>query len=382
MKTILQVKLYPDDKQKQALLDTMYRFNEACNYIAEQSFDKDERTSKFKLQQLYYHDIKKKYNLTAQIVILAIRKVTDCYKRDKNTMPVFRKDSCVIYDQRVYSFKGVEKVSLWTVEGRLKISVIMGEYQKKRWLQKKGQADLVYRKGCFYLLVTVDTPEEPPMDSDKFIGVDLGINNIAVDSTGEFFSGNKIEAKRKKYAEQKSALQKCGSKSAKRHLKKLKNREARFKKDVNHCVAKKIVKKAKDTESGIALEELTHIRKRTTVRKSMRSKHSSWSFGQLRSFIEYKAKLAGIKTALVNPKYTSQRCSDCGYIHKNNRKTQSEFICGKCGNKLNADYNASLNISFIAEVIQRIVGSVEDEEARKSLIEFELTYKPLALAMG
>ncbi|MFB3131144.1 MAG: RNA-guided endonuclease InsQ/TnpB family protein [Rhodothermales bacterium] len=109
-------------------------------------------------------------------------------------------------------------------------------------------------------------------------------------------------------------------------------------------ISKWLVEKAKDTGCAIALEELSGIRKRTTVRKSQRARHHSWSFFQLRSFIEYKAKRAGVPVVLVDPRNTSRTCSACGHCEKKNRKSQSEFVCRACGHSMNADWNAALNI--------------------------------------
>src|SRR6266568_3971436 len=116
------------------------------------------------------------------------------------------------------------------------------------------------------------------------LGVDLGIVNLATDSTGETFSGEQVEKTRQRMHALRQRLQKRGTKSAKRHLKKLSGKEARFRKNTNHVISKRLVHKAKANHQGIAIEELRHIRQRTqrTVRRSQRSRHSSWSFAQLR----------------------------------------------------------------------------------------------------
>jgi putative transposase len=163
-------------------------------------------------------------------------------------------------------------------------------------------------------------------------------------------------------------LQQRGSMNAKRHLRKLAGKQRRFQKDTNHRIAKQLVQKAKDTRRSIALEELTHIRSRTTVRKSGRARHSNWAFGQLRAFISYKARLSGVPIALVDPAYTSQRCSACGHTERRNRKSQAEFCCVVCGHTAHADCNAACNISWAA-VIRPIVSeadaSVAPETSRR-----------------
>lgn len=86
----------------------------------------------------------------------------------------------------------------------------------------------------------------------------------------------------------------------------------------NGSGGKRIVQKAQSTGQGIAIEDLRHIRKRTEARlkKSQRSRHSSWSFGQLRQFLFYKAALAGVPLHLVDPRNTSRTCSVCGHCAK------------------------------------------------------------------
>ena len=110
----------------------------------------------------------------------------------------------------------------------------------------------------------------------------------------------------------------------------------------NHTISKTIVEKARILNKGIAIEDLTHIRERTTVRKAQRRKHHSWAFFQLRSFLEYKAKLAGVPLKVVNPRYTSKICNVCRHLGNRNGK---HFSCPNCGNVADADTNAAKNIA-------------------------------------
>src|SRR5258708_32555280 len=194
------------------------------------------------------------------------------------------------------SFKGLTTVSLLTLSARVLILFLVGGYQQSRMDTIKGQADLLYRNGTFYLAVTLEMPEPTPDTPDSTLGVDLGIINLATDSEGESFRGEAVEKNRKRHHALRQRLQKRGTKNAKRHLKNLSGQEARFKKNTNHVISKRIVQKAKAKGQGIAIEDLRHIRTRTerTVRRSQRAKHSCWSFGQLRLFLSYKAALAGV----------------------------------------------------------------------------------------
>ncbi len=356
MKQTMLLKLAPTTEQAQALLETMNTFNEAANYVASVAFA-EKSAEKFSLQKLVYSELRTTYKLPAQLAIRCISKASEAYKRDKSIQPTLRPEGAVVYDPRVMAFKGIDTVSLLTLAGRVLVPFRFGAYQEARMGSIKGQADLVYRKGTFYLAVTLDVPEPTPDTPDGTLGVDLGIVNLATDSEGETFSGEAVEQTRKRYHALRQRLQKCGTKSAIRHLKKLSGREARFRTNSNHVISKRIVQKAKASHQGIAIEELRHIRKRTdsTVRRSQRSRHSSWAFAQLRSFLSYKSARAGVPLHTVDPAYTSRTCSQCGHCAKANRKSQSEFCCEQCGFSCNADWNAATNISR-APVMVPIVG--------------------------
>ncbi len=357
MKQMMLLKLKPTADQHQALLETMHAFNAACNYVASVAFA-DKTANKFELQKVVYGELRTTYKLAAQLAIRAISKASEAYKRDKSIKPTFKPEGAIVYDERVMSFKGLLTVSLLTIQGRVLIPFQVGEYQQARLDAIKGQADLIYRNGTFYLAVTLDVPEPTPDEPTGTLGVDLGLINLATDSEGESFSGEAVEKVRQRYANLRGRLQKRGTKSAKRHLKKLSGKEARFRKNTNHVISKRIVQKAKQNHQGIAIEDLRHIRTRTdrTVRKSQRNRHSSWAFAQLRSFLSYKAALAGVPLHTVDPAYTSRTCSvpSCGHCEKANRKSQAEFVCRKCGMSMNADINAAINISRAA-VMQPLV---------------------------
>ena len=121
--------------------------------------------------------------------------------------------------------------------------------------------------------------------------------------------------------------------------------ESRFRRDVNHVISKNLVAHAKDTKAALVLEDLTHIRSQTTVRKGQRNKHASWSFRQLREFVDYKAVLAGVSVLFVDPRNTSRTCHRCGFVDKRNRRSQAEFSCLRCGHTLHADLNAARNLA-------------------------------------
>lgn len=354
MKLTVKVKLLPTPEQKASLVKTIEIFNEACNYISQIAFE-NKKFGQVGLHKLVYYPVREKFKLSAQLTVRAIGKVSESYRIEKKTLHIFKKHSALVYDQRILSFKGLDTVSILSLDGRYKIPIVFGEYAKLEQRKVRGQADLIYHKGNLFLCLVVELPDGTPVNPKGSLGVDMGIVNIATDSDGNTFSGKQIDIVREKTTALKAKLQSCGSKSAKRHLRKISGREARFKRNTNHIISKKIVQLAKDTCRSIALEDLKGFNGRQTVRKAQRERFGKWAFDQLRNFIEYKAQLVGVPVIPVNPKNTSRRCSHCGHIAKANRKSQSEFVCIHCGFSLNADENAAKNISFLASVKMPIV---------------------------
>lgn len=233
------------------------------------------------------------------------------------------------------------------------------------WLKfQQGESDLVYSGGKFYLLATCEVPEPTPEDVDGYLGVDLGITEIATDSLQTSYSGAQVKRVRRKHRRLRKSLQKCGSRSAKRKLKKLSGREARFGRNTNHVVSKAIVKTAECNRLVISVEKLTGIRSRVQVKRGQRDDLHRWSFFQLKGFLAYKARLAGVPLVEIDPRNTSRTCSKCGHCDKGNRKTQAEFVCQACGHADNADRNAARNIAAKADIKRPIVTRVESKSVQ------------------
>lgn len=345
MKLTVQIQLLPDADQAARLLATVERFNAAANWIAGELFNR-RLANKIEAQRLLYHEIRSRFGLSAQMAILCLHRACEAYKRDKAIRPKFRTHAAITYDVRTMSFKGIDKVSLLTLDGRVVVPFVLGEYQAERVGYPKGQADLVRRKdGKWFLIVTITVPDGTKTPTTDFIGVDLGIAAIATDSDGNQHSGKAVEDVRRKHNLQRNRLQRRGTKGAKKKLKRVSGKEARFKRHENHVISKTIVGTARRTGRGIALEDLEGIRQRVTARgKDARNRLGGWGFAQLGTFLQYKAQLAGVETVYVDPRNTSRTCNECGWCEKSNRKSQSEFSCKACGHQANADVNAARNI--------------------------------------
>lgn len=345
MKLTVQTQLLPTPEQAASLRMTMERFNEAATWVAGKAFELG-CANKITLQKILYREVRERFGLSAQSAILCIHRACEAYKRDKTMRPVFRPHAAITYDQRVMSFKGIDRVSLLTLTGRIVVAFVLGKYQRDQLRATKGQADLVLRAdGKWFLLITVDVPEAAPVPVTDFLGVDLGLAKIATDSDGTAHSGKPVEATRRKHNLQRKRLQRRNTKGAKKKIKRVGNKEARFRKHTNHVISKALVETAKGTGRGIAVEDLTGIRDRLPAwSRDARNRLSGWSFGQLVAFLSYKATLAGVPIVTIDPRNTSRTCAECGHCSKDNRKSQAEFLCISCGHRANADQNAALNI--------------------------------------
>lgn len=363
MKLTAKVKLIPTAAQADSLKRTLETANGACNRISDLAWDA-KQFGQFQIHKLAYYEIKAAFDLSAQLIVRCIAKVCDAYKLDRDKKRTFRPLGSITYDLRILSWKMDKNiVSIWTVDGREKITFVCGDYHRTMLVNQRGESDLCLIDGNFYLFTTCDIDEPTVNDVDDFLGVDMGVANIAVDSDKTIHQGKTVKRVRYRHRQLRTKLQKKGTHSARRLLRKLSGKEKRFATWTNHNISKEIVAKAKDTDRGIALEELGGIRDRVTARRSQRATLSSWSFFQLRSFIEYKAKRAGVKVVAVDPRNTSRTCPCCGHVDKANRKTQDNFLCVDCGYSGLADYIAAGNIRSRAVVNRPYIPTMPAEPA-------------------
>jgi len=182
----------------------------------------------------------------------------------------------------------------------------------------RGQADLIDRDGVFYLAGVAAVPEPPPLPPHDWLGVDLGIVNLAADSDGQTDSGGHLNGRRQRQDRLCRRLQQKGTPSAKRLL------------------------------------------------KNRRRQHR-WAFRQLRAFIQYKTKLAGVPVVWVDPRHTARTCPHCGQIAKRNRVHQSALWCVDGGFAGPAATIASGNIARRAAVNQPHAGFLIEIPASSAL---------------
>ena len=374
MKQVAKVRILPTEAEAAALDATIRACNSAASWLSARMHG--ERVyRKHEAQKRFYAELRQRFGLSAQPAIRVIGKVADAYttlraniaagncgapgsRRRAKTVatPIqFRDVAAQPFDARCLSWQipdvigGREAtVSIWSVHGRLGNVRVLAAPADLALLRTRpiGETDLIYRDGNWFLYATIEAPEAPLAEpANGFLGVDMGIVNIATTSIGRRASGARLNSYRKRQARLRKRLQAKKTSSARRLLKKRGRKEARFAADINHQISKRIVAEAERTGCGIAVEQLTGIRDRVRLRKPQRATLHSWAFAQLGSFLAYKAKQGGVAFVEVDPAYTSQMCSACGWVDKRNRKSQAVFECGRCDFVGHADHNAAINIA-------------------------------------
>jgi putative transposase len=364
MQRTIRIQLDPSPTQAEALAETSRQFTAVFNAVCAYGWQQNQKNS-IELHRALYYPLKAEYPaLVSDLHIQARVKATEAlksamglrrkYAREQNDRKVSQPhaDACPPrYNVHTYRVDWEScTVQMSTTIGRQTIRFRVLDYVAKYVGHPVDTSDLIQKDSEWWLHVVVTVPAPEVQPSDQVIGVDLGINRPAVTSNHHFLGQRRWKAIEGRYFRQIRALQKKGSKSAKRHLRKLKRRRARFRKDADHVLSKQIVSCASPGDT-IVLENLKDIRKRakqgkrTTKQRQAKRRMHSWPFLSLKTKVEYKAEEWGCTVVAVDPRHTSQRCSCCGHTARTNRRSQSIFKCRKCGYHLNADLNAAQNIA-------------------------------------
>ena len=345
----------PTENQKDSLLQTSNLYTQAYTFCLEVAWDMA-NLSAVKVHQETYKKLKRSLGLKSQYLCSARNRAVETV----NAMRVLKKKGKKVskpvttripirLDARTLSFdKERETVSIATQQGRIKIPILWHKQalRYKDWGCKAGEVG-TDRKGRWVIRLIFEKSPEKHARTGNVVGIDRGIRHAVVSSDNRFLGDPRWKEQERKVLFHISRLQSKGTKSAKRTLKRVSGRLRRFKKDCDYVVAKGLISSFLPGDT-IVLEKLTNIKQRCGQKRNARKKHrvkmGRWSFKRLENAIKNYAELGGIYIEYVEPHYTSQMCSKCGVILKSNRKSQSCYSCS-CGLKLNADLNASRNIS-------------------------------------
>ncbi|AXG06395.1 transposase [Haloplanus rubicundus] len=361
------VKLDVADSDADLLHETISEFLWAANYVVDHAWQGEYKTtSKAELQRETYDDVRAETRLQANLVQNARNKAADavqsvvsrwkqgdCAGKPRFTAPT------LVYDKRCATFND-DHATLSTVEGRITAKYVLpdesretphSEYLFNDDYEVTG-GELHYRDGEFYLHVRTkadvefETADKGNDEHSTVLGVDLGIENVAVTSTGSFWNGSELNHWHREFEKRRGSLQQHGTRAAHETIQSIGCTETGRYDHFLHTVSKELVAEAVENNCDvIAFEYLTGIRERMPNAK----KFHAWAFRRLFEYVEYKAEVVGISVEQVSPAYTSQRCSKCGFTHENNRPAsdrQAVFECLKCGYSPHADYNAAKNIGL------------------------------------
>ena len=365
------VRIETAPEQSRMLSDTCAAYLDCCNMVSRVAWEHRTISQKM-LHHLVYRRLRDEYHVGAQMACSSMNRVIGNYRTIKEahgspwaaSQPKYRSSGYDLVWNRDYSILKDGRLSVSTLSGRIKLPVDWAHVPEAYRHGRFGTARLLNRNGKWLLLIpsTVELPDLA--QPQQVVGVDMGVRFLATtyDSEGStvFYDGKGVKRKREHYKKLRASLQKKGTRSARRRLRKIGRRENRWMRDVNHQVSKALVNR-QSKPTLFALENLSGVRSATEkVRKRDRYVQVSWAFYQLRQMIEYKANKAGHSVVVIDPRYTSQTCPTCGLVRKaNRRKKTHEYQCSNCGYRSNDDRVAAMNIQRLG--YQSIVETQSDK---------------------
>lgn len=350
-----KIQICPDDAEKELLYQTMTAYQKACNFVSGHIF-RTHNLKQMSLNQELYYDLREKYNLRSQMAQSVIKTVIARYKtilenQKKWIKAHFKRPQFDLVWNRDYSLNE-NLFSVNTLNGRIRVSYFskgMEQYFSDDY--KFGTAKLVSQKGKYFLHipVTSEVAESELSNICNVVGIDRGINFVIAtyDSKHKsgFVSGKAIKQKRAKYKKVRQQLQQRKTKSARKRLKKIGQRENRWMQNINHCITKALTEQ-NPKHTLFVLEDLTGIRQATEkIRLKDRYISVSWAFYDLEQKLIYKAKKHQSSVIKVNPAYTSQTCPVCGHTERANRNKKIHlFCCRNCSYQSNDDRIGAMNL--------------------------------------
>ena len=369
------------------MVESQEAFRQGCNFVSDYIFNHDFPLNATALNKVVYNDLRERFGLKSQMAQSCIRtvvaryktvqtqlrkqRVWDGYKKDNHGKDVkksinkdltflwkpivFNRPQLDLVRNRDYSYTKDNKMSLNTIHGRVVVKPIYDgfkQYFDGSWTL--GTAKILKSgKHWFMHIAVTKTINDIIVKPKNVVGIDRGLRQIMTtyDQKGNavFYSGKQISHKRRNYSRLRKELQSKNTKSAKRRLKQINQRESRWMNDVNHCLSKTLVEQYGE-HTLFVLEDLRNVTFNTVHnrKKENRYEHHSWSFYDLEQKLVYKALSNNSQVITVSAHYTSQRCPKCGYIDKDNRdKTKHEFCCKQCLYTSNDDRTAAMNIQFL-----------------------------------
>ncbi len=337
-------KMAPTPMMTESLSVTAHAFADACNATMALALPAYVSNT-IKLHHLTYRMIRMRFGLSANLAVRVIRRVAAAMTagRGRHRKPCTFRPTSIDYDARIFAYRERdETASVAVLGGRIHVPLILGEFQRRALAGKMPTATIVQKGNRWFIHIVVDDIEADPVQGPP-LGVDMGIRKTAATSHGTLHDGQARRQFKEDRARIRASLQSKGTPGTKRVLRRLSGYEHRRIRHENHVLSRRIVAEAVKVHCGtIRMEQLTQIRQRTKLRNRHTNRMmSGWSFGQLQTFIAYKAKRAGLAVEYVDPAYTSTTCPRCG---REGTRRQEVFSCTACG-EMHADLVGALNIA-------------------------------------
>lgn len=389
----IRVQLKPNNKQKTKLFESAgvarFAYNWTLNRQIENYknggkfiFDKELRKEFTKLKQTEEYSWLNNYsnNITKQ----AIKDACDAYvkffkgeskypkfKSKKKSKPSFYADT----DKIQFTGAHVKLEKLTTSRKKNK--------QKLNWIRLCERERIPYGEGVKYInprasfdglnwwiSVGIEYPDNIEIPTNEGVGIDLGIEKLAVVSDGSIYRNINKTKEIKRLEKKKKRLQRKVSKKYEMNKTKTKGGEYRYQKTKNIIKLenqfKKLNQRLTNIRHNYSHQTTTEIIKRKpsfivvedlNVNGMMKNKHLSKTiqqqqFYEFRRQTQYKSEWNNIEFIVADRYFPSSKtCSQCGSYNKDLKLSDREYVCDCCGVVLDRDYNASLNLKNYGQSI-------------------------------
>lgn len=351
---VLRIPIRALNRAKEARLEALRSEFTNCVRFHLDRIEATGHTSSTALHRDCYREARDRFRIPASTLqqardkaIAAHKSFRERRKRDRRAKPpTFRRLlplRLAVENLRIFADRGIIRAT--TPDGFLWLPIMIPDVFREDVNRPRGVSEIIRKGKRWFLMLVVKREDVPPPDDGPHFGLDLGIAKLAVLSgpgVVKFFDGEPLRHVRGRYFRYRQALQ---AKRKTGMVKRSKGRETRWVANENHRVSREIVNVVAAHGGALHVERLKGIRERAKGTAKTRRMLHSWAFGQLLSFIAYKAELAGARVVEEDPRHTSQRCSRCGHTERGNRSKQANFACKACGYRTNADLNAARNLA-------------------------------------
>lgn len=359
----VSVKLQLSGEERSQLKSTIEEYRWAANYILDAAWDGEAERPRMHSRQALHHQTydsvrsetglhSAHVQLSRDRAIEALQSVVELRDRGQRAgKPQFTSEF-LDFNRKTMTISG-DSVSLATLDGRQTAGLCLPDDEATPHYDylldsefEPCRSTVTKRCDDWYLNVGLKrTIDVEPLESSHpgILGIDLGVTNLAVSSTGKFWNGDQIRHWRNLHQRRRRRFQQRGSRAAHENIQNLKIRFQGKIKQALHTVANEIVEEAQDYGCPvIAVEDLTGIYQPGQRWPAI----GTWTYRTLVEYVRYKSIPKGIRVAAVDPKNTSKRCSSCGNVDSANRTRQRQFECKDCGYQNHADYNAAKNVGL------------------------------------